>query len=210
MVSPIEIIKFGDDAGVLEMAKAVYGNQEPCFQIDGVTEYDELKAIFGALKQAAPSSFRRHVRFNDAYVLNGPAFGGAHIDTSYQGLAVHQNLTDDVPMVMATAKQWRREFIVPTTPDCFDNPNLVNNVREGVTTPGRLTVFSEGNAGGHTKPYVGLLPTVHYFERPTTQTSRWVRYTTAESWIMHFLLSKGQTARVGKAAKQAFGVLNEL
>lgn len=212
----IEVLDFGDHDALVRTTEAVYGNDEPCFQVDGVTNYSDLREFFETLKQIGPKGHQRHTHFNDAFMSKGsevPQKPNVHIDVSYQGLAVHQNLSGVIPIIMATATAWRRELIEDRNDfdaSFFEDSDWVTNVRSGLTVPGRLTVFSEGNAGGRDKPFKGLLPTVHLFDRSqidTEQPALWTRYTTSESWIMHALLSHGRTARVKKNAKASFEIL---
>lgn len=210
--SEIEIIHFGDNQDIQAAAEAVYRNEEPGFQVDGVSDINELDLMLSILKYAAPTGNRHNARFNNAFFHQDTNGLGqkAHIDVSFQGLAVHQNIRGELPVTIATAQRWRSQLICPLDPACFEVPELVYNVRKGETIPGRLTVFSEGNAGGRDKPFRGLLPTVHFFDRASSPSEvAWTRYTTAESWIMHALLSRGKAIRTKKVAQQSFALLSE-
>lgn len=205
MPSPIEVITF-DQQKTTELAEAVYHNAEPGFQIDGVRSYQELKAVFTALRLAVPVNVSRRLRFNDTFKIKPENIGGSgpHIDASYHGFAVHHNISDEVEVTLATVNKWDRALISNDNldEDCFNDDELVRNVRRGFTYPGRITIFSEGNVAGLDKPFAGLLPTLHYFARNRHEGPHlWTRYTTAGSALDSLF---GGTFRVKAVARKSF------
>lgn len=179
----IEVVTLGESR-IADLAEAVYHNEEPGFQIDGVKDYDELSMVFTMLRCSVPPKKRKYVTFNSAYVADPtPTDRGLrpHIDRGYHGFAVHHNISDSAEVILANVTEWQGELIENTrmADDIFSDETLIRNVRTGLTLPGRLTVFSEGNVAGNDGPFTGLLPTLHHFARKSSVTGQnlWARYT---------------------------------
>jgi hypothetical protein len=174
MSSDILRVQWDDVPGVQDLAEAVMANEEPGYQIEGVREYSELRMVFSSIRLAVP---RQAARFNSVFSPKRPANkedvphvdGTPGTDTSLlYGLAIHHNISDTSEIELGTAD---KEFnFYPRTAVRGIDLTRVVNFRHGETTPGMLTVFSEGNMDA-------LRPTAHYFRRPDTERPhRWTRY----------------------------------
>lgn len=167
----IEVVNYDDVDMVGQLTEETFANREPGFQIDGVRSKDQLFSVFGALKAAAPAYAVEALHFDYVtarfrWYVPSDGDATAHTDTGPYGLAVHQNISDFVPVTLAVAS-------VPlynVQPGPKFSSDKVSEIRAGQTTPGRLTVFSEGG-------FEGLMPTVHYFDRRSGGDNLWVRYT---------------------------------
>ncbi|HUD05298.1 MAG TPA: hypothetical protein VMR18_00040 [Candidatus Saccharimonadales bacterium] len=168
----IEVVTWNHRNDIRELSNAVYQNEQPGFQVDGVETYHQLMYVLRALIQAAPRQIADQVRFNHAtYVRNSihsPEYKEGHIDFPYSGLAVQHNVSQIVPVVLATSNG---PYYHPENALEID-PKRVHNIKRGETRPGRLTVHSEGNIEGF-----NLLPTAHQYDRSqTVGLNIWARY----------------------------------
>ncbi len=177
MNSTIEVVSRKDTLALHELAGAVYDNREPGFQIDDVTNPEELKLVFRALVSATPDHFPSR-NFGHAELYIGAIARiramqnkstTPHTDYELEGLAVHQNVTGFFPVHLATSIVGRYN----AENYDLDSSKFVN-LRSGNTMPGRLTVFSEGSKGR----FPSLEPTIHFFDRRNEpQVNKFARYT---------------------------------
>jgi hypothetical protein len=198
MSETIEIANCGDTPKITDLALDVYGNERPGFQVDAVTEYRQLLDLFHILREAVPDeSAKRRSRFNDAYMTSGrERVGDSHIDNlAYQGLAVHQELSETLRVELAIANDHR---YVETRG--YIDLSQAHNPVTGETEPGRLTIFSLGQL------FEGLLPTVHLFHRQSPKPEMWARYSSTVSVLTPIFSG---TFAVRRTAKRSMNILNQ-
>jgi hypothetical protein len=173
MAKSIEIVRF-DDREISELAGQAWGNQEPGFQIDGVSSIEELYKVFQLVQAAAPTAETQAAMFDgvnprdpDFEVMknNGALFvGNPHRDTRRTGvgMAIHHNVAGRPKVALGFAKPrfYKTEMKM--------NRLTMSELRVGKTIPDRLTIFSLGG-------YDWLKPTVHQFQRKFGSWE-WARY----------------------------------
>lgn len=215
MSSALEVIDVGNAHDMDELARAMYHNEEPAFQIDGVGNYHDLKIVFEALRSAAPKEVPRRSLFSlGSTNLDLPPEHTtplpAHVDRTLHGLAVHQNISSTFPVVMATALKWTKElYMGGLSIGEARERGLIRNIKSGMTMPGRLTVFSQGNGNQRRETFPGLLPTFHFFDRSKTNEPGYAtRYETIGRVAIRFL-PKGMLTAGGSEliAAQTFRAL---
>jgi hypothetical protein len=167
MSEELQVFDFRDEASLRLFADATYQNEEPGFQIDNVRNWKELYSVFGILETALPEH-ERAMKYGAATLhlgALGQASSPPHTDGGKYGLGVHQNMTGDYPVTLATSLVGlyeARDYII--------NPVCATNLRHGTNKPGRLTVFSQGG-------FDWLQPTIHFFDRRQQQDqNNWARY----------------------------------
>jgi hypothetical protein len=173
----IEVISFQEVKAIDHLAEATWANEEPGFQIDGVTSFDELETVFAALRGAGKSEFGRP-KFASSYPHDGDFSemidhytSAPHIDATGEGLAVHHEISrGKIPLELAVLRGGSGGHKYREKPKIIEwkSANLKHQ-RKGETKQGRLTVFSQGDAHE-------LLPTVHLFERWKTMGIEYARY----------------------------------
>lgn len=191
--TPIEVTTIYDEYAMIELMNKNYANLEPGFQIDGVRKVEELLFILDAIAKTIPVKSEA-VIFDSVqgFIKANPQ--GAHTDGSWMGLAVHQELADEIDVILATS----RVGYVP--PHSNINDSNARNVRFGQTKPGRLTIFSEGG-------YDWLDSSIHNFIRKKVHNrphEAWARY--AQFRPFEDMPSYG----IKRGAKIAFKILDEV
>ncbi|HUD06451.1 MAG TPA: hypothetical protein VMR34_01045 [Candidatus Saccharimonadales bacterium] len=167
MAKQLEVANWDDLKAVSELSGLMWSQAEPGFQIEGVSDIEQLVFVLDSLKTAVPKQVTGVVNFDSAYPWNGfeqfkPEPQDAHIDTDFTGIAVHQNISTTVPVKLGIARYpWNGGTI---------NEDTATGIREGETIPGRLTVFSEG------WPEM-MRKTAHFFDRTAGTPIFLSRYT---------------------------------
>jgi hypothetical protein len=173
MPKQIEVATIADLEAIERLSIAGWDNREPGYQIDDVNSVDQLFKVFDIIRSSAPTQEAREVKFSVSwpqdpagldYMSSTPlgAAGTAHVDGTATGMAVNQNIRDELPVLLGFER-----------PRFGPKPRMkwpyVDHLRVGYTKPGRLTVFSEGG-------YDWLRQTAHQFKRPSQLNNEWVRY----------------------------------
>jgi hypothetical protein len=164
---PMEIVAYDDIAGITQLTEATYAVTEPGFQIDRVSNPEELTTVFDVILKATPSRADRSREYGEVtYHEHSFIPTGAHTDGEFHDLAVHLNIEETYAVTLgSTAVGY-----ISLPPDESFPTDCAMNIRKGTVSPGRLTVFSEGG-------YDWLPAAIHFFERSESQVSHWARYT---------------------------------
>lgn len=171
MSNNIEVVSISDPLAIEDLAREVWTNTEPGFQIEGANTYEDLEFVFASLQNAAPNRRLARLTINNTFLSRIATF--PHPDNSYKGLAVHHNISGTFPVDLAVTQS--SAYRLDKTATVID-PEQVEEIKHGITTPGRLTVFSGGRVGK-------LQPTVHNFDRKKSDDPVFfARYTHQGLW----------------------------